>query len=73
VELTAPVVERAKLFLERHSLRAYDAVQLASALLTNDTLQAIGLPPLVFLSADAHLLVAAEAEGLEIDNPNLYP
>jgi predicted nucleic acid-binding protein len=72
VELTAPVVERAKLLLERHPLRAYDAVQLASALLTHDTLQAIGLPPLVLLAADDRLLAAAQAEGLATDNPNAH-
>lgn len=45
VELTAPVVERTKSLLERHQLRAYDAVQLASALLAQDVLQSAGLPP----------------------------
>src|SRR5215210_1474041 len=59
VELTAPVVERATLLLERYSLRAYDAVQLASALLTRDMLQAAGLPLLTFLAADDRLLAAA--------------
>lgn len=73
VELTASVVERARLLLERYPLRAYDAVQLASALLTHDTLQASGLPPLTFLAADDRLLTAAEAEGLATDNPNAHP
>jgi predicted nucleic acid-binding protein len=73
VELTVSVIERAKLLLERYPLRAYDAVQLASALLTHDTLQAVGLPPLTFLAADDRLLAAAQAEDLATDNPNAHP
>ncbi len=73
VELTAPVVERARLLLERYPLRAYDAVQLASALMTCDALLAAHLPPLTLLAADDRLLDAARAEGLTVDNPNAYP
>ena len=60
-------------YLERYPLRAYDAVQLASALLTRDTLQTIGLPPLTFLAADDRLLAVAQAEGLATDNPSAHP
>ena len=73
VELTALIVERARGLLERHPLRAYDAVHLASALTANDALAAAGLPPLTFLSADYRLLGAAQIEGLATDNPNIYP
>ncbi len=73
VELTAPVVDRSRLLLEHHPLRAYDAVQLASALQANDALQAANLPPLTFLAADVQLLTAAQAEGLTTDNPNDHP
>jgi predicted nucleic acid-binding protein len=73
VELTAPVVERARLLLERYPLRAYDAVQLASAVLTHETFQTVGLPPLVFLAADDRLLAAAQAEGLMTENPSAHP
>jgi predicted nucleic acid-binding protein len=72
VELTSRVVERARTLLEVYSLRAYDAVQLASAILTNETLQIGELAPLVFLAADSRLLSAAEAEGLSVDNPNIH-
>jgi predicted nucleic acid-binding protein len=72
IELTPPVVERARLLLERHALRAYDVVQLASALITNSTLLAASLPALTFLSADQRLLNAAQAEGLATDNPNAH-
>jgi predicted nucleic acid-binding protein len=73
VELTPRVVARAKLLLGRYALRAYDAVQLASALVTNDTVQSAGLWPLIFLAADMRLLEAAQSEGLTIDNPIAHP
>jgi predicted nucleic acid-binding protein len=72
VELTDVVVEQARALFSRHPLRAYDAVQLASALLTQETLLDAGLPPLVFLTADARLLSAAQAEGLTIDTPKAH-
>jgi predicted nucleic acid-binding protein len=72
VELTPPVVERARSLLEHHPLRAYDAVQLSSALIAQNTLLSAGLPPLTFLTADDRLLVAAQAEGLATDNPNAH-
>lgn len=73
LELTSTIIERSRFLLERHPLRAYDAVQLASALVMRETLQANRLPAPIFLSADDRLLKAAEAEGLAIDNPNLHP
>jgi len=73
VELTALIVERARRLLERHPLRAYDAVHLASALTANDALAAAGLPALTFLSADHRLLNAAQVEGIATDNPNAHP
>jgi predicted nucleic acid-binding protein len=57
--LTAPIVHRAEDLLEQHALRAYDAVQLASALESNTRLVTAGLGPLVFVAADTRLLAAA--------------
>ena len=57
----------------RHPLRAYEAIQLATALVVNNSLVAHALPPLVFISADNGLLTAAQAEGLAVDNPNCPP
>ncbi|MDQ3652337.1 MAG: type II toxin-antitoxin system VapC family toxin [Acidobacteriota bacterium] len=71
--LSPVVIDRARLLLERHSLRAGDAIQLASALLTNDKLQAASFPPATFLTADDRLLVAAQAESLTTDDPRLHP
>lgn len=72
VEFEAPVVDLAGELLDRYVLRAYDAVQLASALATNRLLIDANLAPLVFVSADNNLLAAAQAAGLQIDNPNLH-
>ena len=56
-----------------HRLRGYDAVHLACALHLNRELLANELPPLTFVAADDDLLKAAQDEGLETENPNLYP
>ena len=72
VEVTSLVIVQAQQLLERHPLRAYDAVQLASALVANAPLVDAGLAALTFLSADGRLLAAANAEGLSTDNPNMH-
>jgi predicted nucleic acid-binding protein len=73
VELTPPLIQRAQDLLDAHPLRAYDAIQLASALIANSRLAAARLTPLVFVSADTRLLTAATAEGLAFDDPNAHP
>jgi predicted nucleic acid-binding protein len=73
VELTAPLIQRAEDLLDKHPLRAYDSIQLASAQIVNSLLTAAGLAPLVFVSADTRLLTAATAEGLTVDDPNVHP
>lgn len=73
VALTTPVIERACQLLVRHPLRAYDAVQLAAALIAGDALVAAGAAAMTFLSADRRLLNAAEAEGLLVIDPSTFP
>jgi len=73
IALQAQVLHRAENLLETHPLRAYDAVQLASALESNNRLVAAGLAPLVFVSADIRLLAVAIAESLATDDPNAHP
>ena len=73
IHLGEYVVERAQGLLETHILRAYDSVQLASALEANKQLMTAGLSPLIFVSADRPLLTAAAAEGFTTDDPNLHP
>jgi uncharacterized protein len=56
----------------QHPLRAYDAVQLASALRVQSDLTQTGVTALTFLSADERLNAVAQAEGLPTDNPNRH-
>ena len=60
IELTQEVLASAKVLLERHPLRAFDAVHLASAI----SLQKGVREPLQFAAADIRLLDAASAEHL---------
>lgn len=56
-----------------HILRAYDAVQLASAIVLRNEAQAANVSTPTFVCADKALLLIAKAEGLEVENPNDHP
>ncbi len=64
------VISRAATLVSRHPLRAYDAVQLASALILADTVRPYGRPAPTFVSADGRLCDVAQQEGLNVVNPN---
>ena len=70
VEVSPPIIKTAMTLAKNHTLRGYDAVQLASALQANADRIAVGGTALIFISADHHLNSAATAEGLNVDNPN---
>ena len=72
IGLTPQVVRRAEDLLAVHPLRTYDAVQLASALESNTRLVTAGLSPVIFVSADARILVTAAAEELITEDPNAH-
>jgi uncharacterized protein len=59
VEVSDAVVRHAAALSERHALRAYDAVQLASALVAGDVIEA-----LCFACFDERLAQSARREGL---------
>jgi predicted nucleic acid-binding protein len=67
------IIDLACELLERHPLRAYDAIHLGTTLVINRLLMAHQMPALTFLCADERLLNAATAEGLAVDNPNNHP
>ena len=67
------IIEEAGFLAEKHYLRGYDAVQLASALEVQKTRQSVGASSIIFVSADNALNLAATSEGLTVDNPNNYP
>jgi len=72
LEVNAVLSERAMTLAEKHSLRGYDAVHLAAALLLHESRRANNRPDMIFLAADDDLLQAADTEGLSTDNPNHY-
>ena len=65
VELGAEILSSARGLIQRHSLRAFDAIHLASAL----GLQAAANEPVTFVAADQRLLRAAAGERLRTVNP----
>ena len=72
VALDRAILDSAIDLTQGHRLRAYDAVQLATAVAAEAALRAAGQPGLTFVAADADLLAAARAEGLAADDPNLH-
>ena len=73
VEIDAAVINLAGELLFDHPLRAYDSVQLASALQLRPAFADAPEGSYVFLAADERLLSAARAEGLATQNPNEQP
>lgn len=71
-EVSAEVVSRAMALARKHPLKGYDAVQLASASVAREELLALGYH-ITFVSADRTLNHAAQAEGLNADNPDDHP
>ena len=63
------VLGRAVELLERHPLKAYDALQLAGALALQQATSAAAAEPMVFVCADLSLLRAAAVEGLATLDP----
>lgn len=72
IELDQRIADAASDLLDQYPLRAYDAIQLASAAESAEALARVALPPLVFVSADERLLASAQALGLPAENPNLH-
>ena len=65
VEVGADILASARELIQRHGLRAFDAIHLASAL----GLQAAANEPVTFVAADQRLLRAAVGERLATVNP----
>lgn len=73
VELASSVTQHAGQLVQNHVLRAYDAVQLASALSLAPEFANLTPNPFAFISADDKLLTTAQAEGLAIADPMSHP
>ncbi len=73
IEVDEALVEKAGELVVQYPLRAYDAVQLASALRLQSAVASLREVQLVFVSADDRLLAIAQTEALVTDNPNRHP
>jgi predicted nucleic acid-binding protein len=72
ISITSKILSDAMILISKYYLRAYDSLQLATAI----ELQEI-IPPgmnqeVTFICADKQLLDIAQKEGLNIENPDLY-
>lgn len=72
VDLDQALAELAGQLVRKYALRAYDAVQMASALRIQPSFADSKYTSLTMVAADDRLLAAAKAEGLQTDNPNRY-
>lgn len=73
IEITEEIINSGMTLAETQGLRGYDAVQLAAGCTLNELCVVNGLSPIVFVSSDEELNLAAVNEGLLIENPNHYP
>jgi predicted nucleic acid-binding protein len=62
VEITAEIVTRAQVLLQRHALRAGDAIQLATCIYLQEELREAAL----FVAFDNRLSAAARREGVAV-------
>ncbi len=69
IEVDPVTADRGIEAAERHKLRAYDCLQLASALLLQEQRASFELAPLVLVSSDEELNAAAGSEGLIVEDP----
>jgi predicted nucleic acid-binding protein len=69
LEISAEIIAAAMTLANVHSLRAYDAVQLAAALRVYRDWSDAELGDFLFVSADKRLNDAARAEGLSVEDP----
>jgi uncharacterized protein len=72
VALTDRMIEEASALAQQHGLRAYDAVQLAAAIETSSVTSQLEPTQLILVSADLELNNAADAEGLDVEDPNTH-
>jgi uncharacterized protein len=70
IDVDPVIIQLASELPDQLGLRAYDSIQLASAIKANDLLIAAGLAPLVSACADVRLLIVAQKVGLLVKNLN---
>jgi predicted nucleic acid-binding protein len=70
VELDQTITEQAGQLVQTYPLRAYDSIQLASALSLYPFFATIDPHIFTFVAADDRLLTVAKTEGMPVENPN---
>ncbi len=70
ISLLEPIIDLAMQLIEKHPLRGYDSVQLATALYFQKVLSAFNGREVTFLGSDKVLNNAAKSEGLTVINPS---
>jgi len=70
IELRPDVADRAMDVAERYGLRAYDAVQLASAIEASNACRMLKIQLAALVSSDEALNTAAGAEALAVEDPS---
>lgn len=73
VQVNHTLLARAAALCRIHPLRAYDAVQLAAAIIRRDDDLVAGNPAPIFVCADRNLLAVAQANGFVVEDPNSSP
>jgi hypothetical protein len=68
-----PIIDLAMQLIERHPLRGYDSVQLATALYFQNVLSAFDGREVLFVGSDRVLNNAARNEGIAVINPAEQP
>ncbi len=73
IQVDRPIFWRAATLCRMHPLRAYDALQLACAMMRREDDRAAGRTDTHFVCADNLLLQIAGTEGFMVENPINHP
>lgn len=73
LETSQSRIREAMSLTQKHGLRGYDAVQLATALFLRVQCRTLGQPDPIVITSDVELAAAAVAEGLTVNDPNQHP
>jgi uncharacterized protein len=73
LEITEKIIDSGMTLAQTYGLRGYDAIQLAAGCAVNVLCLANNVSPVIFVSADNELNMAALGEGLVVENPNNHP
>lgn len=71
IEITSELIERAMSLAEKHALRGYDAVQLATAVEVQKVCKTLNMSGPIMVSSDEALNEAAKKENIVVEDPNI--